>query len=30
MKAKVYNLTAVLLADEYDRLEATNEIKITN
>ncbi|AWX32957.1 Ig-like domain repeat protein [Methanosphaera sp. BMS] len=30
MKAKIYNLTAVLLADEYDRLEATNEIKITN
>ena len=30
MKAKVYNLTAVLLADEYDRLEAANEIKITN
>ena len=28
MKAKTYNLTAVFLSDEYERLEATNEITI--
>ncbi|MDO5824908.1 MAG: hypothetical protein Q4Q22_00835, partial [Methanosphaera sp.] len=30
MKAKEYTLTAVLLCDEYDRLEATKNITITN
>jgi hypothetical protein len=28
MKTKTYNLTAVFLSDEYERLEATNEITI--
>ena len=30
MKAKEYNLTAVLLSSEYEKLEAVNEIKVTN